>query len=306
MPELETRHVDGDLGRIRVRVCGSGPVVVFWPNHYLTGLSGRRIAEYFADRFTVVLIDPPGHGGSDRLDHDISTAECVAVVCDVLDALAYPSAHLVGIGWGAQIALFATAMHRDRIESAALVNASPDPARRRGTLRSRLFQRVYAAARWSRPLLSRRLVTRLLGRTSLERRRDVVAQIRYAIRSADPVSVRHGVRAVLNRRADHSTLASTIQTPVLVVAGAEDRTIPLDEGRRLSEHIRGARFVVLDEVGHTPQVEAPDRLNYILDRFWSTLPQVSPRTGPGSLGRPESTPPAPRAPQPPDAEPRPA
>lgn len=269
MPELETRYVDTDLGRIRVRTCGEGPSVVLWPNHYLTGLSWRDTAHYFADRHEMVLIDPPGHGGSSRLDRDVSTAECAAVVCDVLDHLGLRSAHLVGVGWGGQVALVVAALHRRRVDSVVLINSSADPARRRGTLRARIFQRLYGSVRPARPLMSRRLVKRLLSPTSLEQRRGVVAQIRYAIRSADPVSVRHGVRAVLHRRADYSTLASTIQAPALVVSGAEDRTIAIDEGRRLADSLADGRFVVLDGVGHTPQVEAPDRLNDVLERFWS-------------------------------------
>lgn len=275
MPQLESRFVDTDLGRIRFRTCGDGPAVLLWPNHYLTGLSWRETAQYFADRFTMVLIDPPGHGGSDRLDRDVSAAECAAVVCDVLDDLDASTAHLVGVGWGGQVALVTAALHGRIIDSLVLINASADPARRRGTLRARLFQRLYGSLPPVRPLMARRLVKRLLGRTSFERRRGVVAQIRYAIRSANPVSVRHGVRDVLHRRADHSTLASTIQAPTLVVAGAEDRTVPVAEGRLLADSIPQARFLVLEGVGHTPQVESSDRLNAVLERFWSPLDTVT-------------------------------
>jgi pimeloyl-ACP methyl ester carboxylesterase len=51
-----------------------------------------------------------------------------------------------------------------------------------------------------------------------------------------------------------------ITVPVLVIWGEADRMIPVEHGRAYSKAIPGARFHVIKEAGHLPQLETPDRL----------------------------------------------
>jgi pimeloyl-ACP methyl ester carboxylesterase len=51
-----------------------------------------------------------------------------------------------------------------------------------------------------------------------------------------------------------------VTAPVLVVWGEADRMIPVEHGRAYAKAIPGARFVLIPEAGHLPQLEAPDRL----------------------------------------------
>jgi pimeloyl-ACP methyl ester carboxylesterase len=51
-----------------------------------------------------------------------------------------------------------------------------------------------------------------------------------------------------------------ITVPVLVVWGEADRMIPVEHGRAYAKAIAGARFLLIAEAGHLPQLETPDRL----------------------------------------------
>jgi pimeloyl-ACP methyl ester carboxylesterase len=51
-----------------------------------------------------------------------------------------------------------------------------------------------------------------------------------------------------------------ITVPVLAVWGEADRMIPVEHGRAYAKAIPGARFLLIAEAGHLPQLEAPDRL----------------------------------------------
>ena len=51
-----------------------------------------------------------------------------------------------------------------------------------------------------------------------------------------------------------------ITVPVLVVWGEADRMIPVEHGRAYAKAIPGARFLLIAEAGHLPQLETPDRL----------------------------------------------
>ena len=64
------------LGQIRVRTDGDGPAMLMWPSLLMDGNLWAAQAAYFADRFTVLVVDPPGHGSSEPLTHGFSFDEC--------------------------------------------------------------------------------------------------------------------------------------------------------------------------------------------------------------------------------------
>jgi pimeloyl-ACP methyl ester carboxylesterase len=51
-----------------------------------------------------------------------------------------------------------------------------------------------------------------------------------------------------------------LQVPALVVWGASDGIVGVDYGRAYAEAIPGARFEVLPDTGHVPQLETPEQL----------------------------------------------
>jgi hypothetical protein len=52
--------------------------------------------------------------------------------------------------------------------------------------------------------------------------------------------------------------------PVVVIWGDRDTITPLEQGQRLAGLVPGAQLLVLDGVGHIPQIEAPQRFNDLL------------------------------------------
>jgi pimeloyl-ACP methyl ester carboxylesterase len=62
----------------------------------------------------------------------------------------------------------------------------------------------------------------------------------------------------------------TITVPTLVVWGAEDRLVPLDDGRDFAARIPGALLVVVPESGHAPGIEKPGEFCAALEQFLDT------------------------------------
>ncbi|HYF18539.1 MAG TPA: alpha/beta hydrolase [Ramlibacter sp.] len=58
-----------------------------------------------------------------------------------------------------------------------------------------------------------------------------------------------------------------IDVPTQLVWGAQDRIVGVDYGRRWQQAIPGAQLAVIEEAGHYPQVEQPERFVEALDRF---------------------------------------
>jgi pimeloyl-ACP methyl ester carboxylesterase len=66
----------------------------------------------------------------------------------------------------------------------------------------------------------------------------------------------------------------TIRKPTLIVWGGEDKLVPLAQGKRLAGDIHDSTLVVLDGVGHSPHLEAPQMVLRLVLPF---LMKVSPK-----------------------------
>ena len=55
--------------------------------------------------------------------------------------------------------------------------------------------------------------------------------------------------------------------PVLIAWGVEDSWIPVDRAHRLAELIPGSELHLVPEAGHLIQLDAPEQLTAILQRW---------------------------------------
>jgi pimeloyl-ACP methyl ester carboxylesterase len=58
-----------------------------------------------------------------------------------------------------------------------------------------------------------------------------------------------------------------IDVPTLVVWGAADRIVPHEHGEAFAASIPGARLETIEEAGHLPQLEAPEKLLRMVSEF---------------------------------------
>ena len=62
------------------------------------------------------------------------------------------------------------------------------------------------------------------------------------------------------RDADLAAQTTEIECPVLCIAGGADQATPPDVVRSLADKISGARYHLINEVGHIPSIEAPEEM----------------------------------------------
>jgi 3-oxoadipate enol-lactonase len=265
---LASRFVDTVLGTIRVQVsAGTGPAVLMWPSLLMTGDLWAGQVAHFGDSHRLVLIDPPGHGGSAPLRAMFSFADCARCVVDLLDSLDIDKAHFVGNSWGGMIGGTFAALHPDRLNRAVLMNCTASKAGVAQKMQYAALVWLATALGGIRPPLTRSSIRAFLGPTTLRTRPDVVDTVRTDVRSVNTDSVRWAVRSVVSARPDQHALLARVTAPVLVVAGAEDATFPVAETRAMADSIPGASFTVLDGVAHLAALEDPARVNELLGAF---------------------------------------
>ena len=255
------------LGRIRVRADGDGPAMLMWPSLLMDGNLWAAQAAHFADRYTVLVVDPPGHGSSEPLTRGFTFDECATVIEQILDHFGMPRAHILGNSWGGMIGGTFAALHPDRVGVAVLMNATASTAGRYQQIEYAAMLQAARLLGGVKPPLTRSVLKAFLGPTTFRTRRNVVRTVRGSLSRVDMASAAWAVRSVVPDRPDQRELFGRIRTPVLVVAGAEDATFPVAETRVMADAIPDSSFVVIDGAAHLAALEVPDQVNALVDEF---------------------------------------
>jgi 3-oxoadipate enol-lactonase len=265
--QLREQTVDTVLGRIRLQVGGSGSPIVFWPSLLMTGDMWHGVAGTLIARRQVILVDPPGQGGSQALTDFFSFDDCARCVADILDGLGLDKAHFVGNSWGGMIGATFAATYPERIGGAVLMNCTAG----RASLRQKLeFAVLLRLAKWTGgigSLLNRSVLKAFLGPTTMRERPDVVAHVSNTVQSVNIASASWAVKSVVPRRPDQRALLGRIQTPVMVVGGAEDATFPPRDAIDMAKAIPNASIRVLDGVAHLAGLENPPLVSALVEQF---------------------------------------
>lgn len=264
---MDAQTVTTRLGRLRVQTAGSGETILFWPSLLMTGDMWAGQAVAFRGEHRVILVDPPGHGGSEKLSAPFTFDDCAQTVVDVLDELGIQRAHFVGNSWGGMIGGTFAARHPDRIGRAVLMNCTASPSGRRQRVEYGLLLRTAKLLGGIRGPLTGQVLKAFLGPTTFRERPDVVRFVREAARAVDVGSSAWAVTSVVPRRPDQRALLAAVRTPVLVVAGAEDATFPVAETLEMAASIPGAATAVLDGVAHLAALENPRLVNALIKDF---------------------------------------
>ena len=98
-------------------------------------------------------------------------------------------------------------------------------------------------------------------------------------RAPDEAAIEHSNMEMLSRLAwkpylHNPSLAhylSKVAAPSLIVWGANDAIIPLECGEILRNSIPGSSMAVIDNCGHSPQMEKPDEFNAAVTAFLDRL-----------------------------------
>jgi 3-oxoadipate enol-lactonase len=241
---------------LRYLETGSGPTTVFlhafplgaeqWlPQLLKPAGSGRFVAP-----------DLRGFGGGDPgvAPGGISIDTYAADVIELMAHLEIPNARLVGSSMGGYVALAILRRAPRRVRSLVLADtrASADSADARAGREAMLRTiETHGVA-----TVASQMIPRLLGEATRRSQPDLADAIERLILPNTPDGIATAVRAMRDRP-DATPLLSTITCPTTVIVGREDVVTPLAECEALSVSIPNARFVVIDDAGHLPNIEQP-------------------------------------------------
>ena len=250
-------------GVIGVLETGSGDAA---PIIFLHGVgSDKRVwapqLAHFGGSRRALAFDYPGYGESEPAV-GATRDDFAAAMFTAMDALGVGKAHICGLSLGGVIGI---AMHAAGPERcASLILADTFAVHPEGEA---IYQRSVEASRTvGMRALAEGRVDALLGSAAAPELRVEVVETMSAI---DPESYRSGAEAVW--LADQRQRAATIDVPVLILVGEEDRITPPVLSDELAELIPQARLVRIPRAGHLANAEQPHAFNRAVEEFLADL-----------------------------------
>jgi pimeloyl-ACP methyl ester carboxylesterase len=257
-----SRIVDGGGVPLTVVEAGHGgrPLLAV---HGFTG-SKEDFTPFFerlaAAGWHVAALDLRGHGDSGKPDDpdDYSITRMAADVLDVLDALGWRQAVLLGHSLGGMIVQEVALTFDDRVSGLILMDTvhgvfpglTPELAELGVAVVRDGGVEAYLAA-------TREVGVAPNDADQLRRAADpAYAEWCDAKVLACAAAMLIGMIPALARRRDRLAELRQIRCPTLVVVGEQDLCV--DDSRRMAAAIRGAELAVLAGGGHSPQFEVPD------------------------------------------------
>lgn len=245
-----------------VQILGSGPVLLLVHGTGSATHSWRSMAPLLAERFTVIAPDMPGHGFTERPSGErMSLPGMAKSLVGLLEAMDISPAYAVGHSAGA--AVLARMCIDSQISPKRLISLNGALLPLVG-LPGHIFAPVarllamLPGVPWffARHGADKATVERLLRDTGS--RVDPVAVDLYGRLIRCPGHVAAALAMMANWELD--TLEkdlNRLRTPLHLVAGANDRTVPSEDSRRAASLISGARVTLLPGLGHLAHEEAP-------------------------------------------------
>lgn len=216
-----------------------------------------------APRYRVLAPDARGHGQSPRPPGPYTIADMAGDVVALMDDLGIESAHVVGLSMGGCMALQMAIAHPSRVRSLALVNtfARIRPAGWQGV--RRFFQRLWALQFGTMEEVVTPVIESMFPKPEqAELRRMAVGRF---VENNTKETYKAFLMAVTRFNAVRDL--HCVACPALVVAGDQDRTVPMSCKRDLHRGIPGAEWVVFEDSGHGTPIDQPERFNEVLLGF---------------------------------------
>ena len=274
-------RIDGD--RVVYRAAGNGPLLLLVHGIAGSSVTWRHVMPALARQFTVLAPDLLGQGESDKPRGEYSLGTHANTLRDLLDALGYERATVVGQSLGGGVAMQFAYQFPERCERLVLVDSGG--LGRELTFYLRMltlpgFEQVFPlfCAPWLRDAGGR--VAGWLGRagirstpTSQEIWRSYASLADARSRRAFFRSLRDVVDLSGQAVSALSKLSRAAKLPTLIVWGRQDPLIPVSHALAAHEAIPGSRLEIFEGVGHYPHCEAPDRfVEVLVDFIASTEP----------------------------------
>ena len=235
-------------GRLFYTLAGQGDPVILLHSLGSSSESWRQVIEPLARKFSVYAVDLMGHGNSDKPDKNYEIYDFAESMIQLMDGLGISQARVVGNSIGAMISLEMSVSFPQRVTKQVLVGC---PAWE--TAWERLERLMFFAHRLD---VEGNPKTMMMGDISQT----------YAHPTTEILEWVNHLRAKTGIWCQKAHIAITlwdiiprlpmVNCPTLILFG--DKDILRDKEHVLTQGIRGAKYALVEDAAHLPQIDAPE------------------------------------------------
>lgn len=231
-----------------VLIHGAGGNHLYWPAEI------RRLAD-----FRVLSLDLPGHGKSPGRGHQ-SISAYVEAIMSWLEAVNLHRAVFVGHSMGGAVALTIALNYPDQVYGLGIIGSA---------VRLRVAPDLIEAASKTTTLHNAvvKIIERSFSDTAAPRLLELAEQRMSTVRA----TVLHGDLLACHAF-DISDRVTSIDHPVRVICGEEDRMTPVRYSQYLVNQLPNAILNIIPHAGHMVMLEKPGQVAAILRDFLTALP----------------------------------
>ena len=212
--------------------------------------------------FRVLRCDTRGHGGTSAPDGAYDFAWLTADVLWLMERLGIGRAHFCGISLGGMIAQHVALAAPEKIDRLVLVSTTSAYG---PEARALWAERIAAVRTGGMAPLMAPTLERWFTAPYRAARPEVMARVGAMI-AATPAAGYIGCGQAIPLMDTTARLAQ-LRCPALVIAGADDAGMPPAMGRRIADHLPGARLKVIESAAHLCNIEQKDSFNSSLLEF---------------------------------------
>ena len=255
-------------GSLPVDVVGKGPPLVLLHGWAMHGGIFAPLVERLRDRYTLHVVDLPGHGNSRDCDVPLQLQSCVDAVASVV-----PAAPWCGWSLGGLIALHAAATRPARVPALAMLCASPRFVRGddwKYGVSAEIFRDFAAGLRSDyRGTLDRFVALEAFGS---EHAKEEIRTLRDGLfERCEPAASVLAEGLELLETSDLRDALPGLQVPSLWLAGRRDRLVDPRAMRDAAELAPGSTLHVVEHAGHAPflthAAEVATHLTMLMERL---------------------------------------
>lgn len=229
-----------------------------------------RLTKALAGDLPVILPDLPGHGESAAdMSRDYGIAAQAARVEMFLRALGVARVHLVANSMGGAIALRLAANHPGLVASLILIDSA-------GVETTASWLRRQPESANGNPLvaIATKADYRAMTRIAFEKPPFLpgFAVAALARGFARRKTINSKILADIGQDLDQKAVLAGLTLPTLILWGAEDRILSVEDGHFLHRSMANSRLIVLPGLGHVPMVEAPRQVAALCQEFYASDP----------------------------------
>lgn len=244
------------------------PVLVLLHGFLSSSFSFRRLIPYLKRDYTILSIDLPPFGKSEKSrNFTYSYTNLAQVVIDLINSFHFSNIHLVGHSMGGQICLYIAKQAPELVNKLVLLCSS-------GYMKRMPKSLIYSSyLPYFHYIVKRKLA-----------KQGVLHNLRNVVHNHDLIDKEmidgylepfsdNGIFMGLTRMIRHregdlpSEELKKIQHPVILIWGEKDRVVPLSVGKRLHQDLPNSRLVTIKNTGHLVPEECPEKVYEYISEF---------------------------------------